>query len=408
MAGNDARARVTGAAQATPSAVESKALTDGPHEFVYSPEERIPAVTVETFPALGRLAALRFLEWAQADPEGIVSLPTGKTPEHFIAWVKRLLGTWDEPQTQSLLGEWGLDPSHRPDMKGLRFVQIDEFYPSDPRHENSFIHYVKRFYIGEFGLDPDRAMLIDCSRVGLAAGETLSSVWPDGEVDLGLRFRAAHTPLERTQKRVIARVDQWCQDYESRIREMGGIGFFLGGIGPDGHVAFNVRGSDHHSTTRLTSTNYETQAAAATDLGGIETARKRLVVTIGLGTITFNLDAVAVIMAAGVSKAKVVSDAVQSPPDVEYPATALARLPNARFYVTKSAARGLGERRWAEVTRGGTPTDEDVERAVIDLAVGKGKRLADLTEEDFASDRFANEAVAGRPEDARTLAGRVR
>ena len=69
---------------------------------------------------------------------------------------------------------------------------------------------------------------------------------------------------------------------------LGGIGFFLGGIGPDGHIAFNVRGSDHFSTTRLTATNYETQAAAATDLGGIEVSRNRLVITIGLGTITLN------------------------------------------------------------------------------------------------------------------------
>ncbi len=87
---------------------------------------------------------------------------------------------------------------------------------------------------------------------------------------------------------MLRRIDQWCQEYEERIRALGGIGFFLGGIGPDGHIGFNIRGSDHYSTTRLMATNYETQAAAATDLGGIEVARNRLVITIGLGTITFN------------------------------------------------------------------------------------------------------------------------
>ena len=76
--------------------------------------------------------------------------------------------------------------------------------------------------------------------------------------------------------------------YEKKIQELGGIGFFLGGIGPDGHIAFNVRGSDHNSTTRLTQTNFETQAAAAVDLGGIEISRNRLVITIGLGSITYN------------------------------------------------------------------------------------------------------------------------
>ncbi len=49
---------------------------------------------------------------------------------------------------------------------------------------------------------------------------------------------------------------------ERKIRDMGGIGFFLGGIGPDGHIGFNIKGSDHYFTTRLCPTNYETQAAA--------------------------------------------------------------------------------------------------------------------------------------------------
>merc|ERR1719428_2804812 len=78
-------------------------------------------------------------------------------------------------------------------------------------------------------------------------------------------------------------VDQWCADYEEKIRAMGGIGFVMGGIGPDGHIAFNCQGCAHHSTTRLDELNYMSQAAAAGDLGGIEVVRKRKVVTIGLG-----------------------------------------------------------------------------------------------------------------------------
>ena len=103
---------------------------------------------------------------------------------------------------------------------------------------------------------------------------------------------------------------QWCQDFEEKVRHLGGIGFFLGGIGPDGHIGFNVRGSDHHSTTRLTETNYETQAASATDLGGIEVARKRLVITIGLGTIAFNPKVTALIIAAGEAKAPIVASSI--------------------------------------------------------------------------------------------------
>ena len=61
-------------------------------------------------------------------------------------------------------------------------------------------------------------------------------------------------------------VDEFCTGYEQKIRKLGGIGFFLGGIGPNGHIGFNIQGSDHFSTTRLMETNYETQAAASTDL----------------------------------------------------------------------------------------------------------------------------------------------
>ena len=45
-----------------------------------------PYITVDNFPKLGLLTALRFLEWVLENPEGVISLPTGKTPEYFIKW----------------------------------------------------------------------------------------------------------------------------------------------------------------------------------------------------------------------------------------------------------------------------------------------------------------------------------
>ena len=70
-------------------------------------------------------------------------------------------------------------------------------------------------------------------------------------------------------------------------------------------------------------TNFETQAAAATDLGGIEISRNRLVITIGLGTITYNQDAPAIIIAAGEAKAPIIKDSLESQQDVKYPASVL-------------------------------------------------------------------------------------
>ncbi len=366
-----------------PSRVEQVAVAHSGRQLIYEPIEKIGVIEVENFPNLGKLTALRFLEWVQANPEGVVSLPTGKTPEHFIKWVNTYLHSWHQISVQAELKEYGIDPEQKPRMSSLTFVQIDEFYPISPTQHNSFHHYINKFYINGFGLDADKALLINAWSTGVPEGMTPNDVFPDEVVDLSLRTRQGQSRLENIQKRVIEQVDQYCTEYETRIRQLGGIGFFLGGIGPDGHIGFNVKGSDHYSTTRLTATNYETQAAAATDLGGIEVARKRLVITIGLSTITFNPDTVAIIIAAGEAKAKAVKDAVEQPPSNLYPATALQKLKNARFYLTKGAASLLVERRYEDVTKMDPLPKQEIEHIVVDLALDRRKRLTELTEEDF-------------------------
>ncbi|TVQ28083.1 MAG: glucosamine-6-phosphate deaminase, partial [Spirochaetaceae bacterium] len=223
------------------SGVETAALKTASRLPRYTPEEKIDSIVVNNFPALGTLTAARFLEWVRQNPEGVISLPTGRTPEHFIREVQRLLGGWREPAVQAELESLGLDPDRKPELKGLQFVQIDEFYPVNPRHNNSFYDYVRKYYIEGFGLSMDRALLINCEEIGLPGGESLESFWAGGTVDLGLRYRPARTLREQKEQDAIRHVDQWCEDYEQRIRDRGGIGFFLGGIGPDGHIGFNVR-----------------------------------------------------------------------------------------------------------------------------------------------------------------------
>lgn len=273
---------------------------------------RIPYVLVDNFPQLGLITALRFLEWAHKNPQGVISLPTGKTPEYFIRWTQYLLKNWDNKKTQKILKEYHLEFSSKPDLSGLHFVQIDEFYPIDPRQKNSFFNYVNKFYIDGFGLDPANAMLINAEEIPLYDNKSFKEIFPEMKVDLTLRYREAKTQQERCQKQSIFMIDEWCARYEEKIREKGGIGFFLGGIGPDGHIAFNIKGSDHFSTTRLMETNFETQAVAAGDLGGIDVSKNRLVITIGLQTITYNPDAVAIIFAAGEAKAQVVKNALEN------------------------------------------------------------------------------------------------
>ncbi len=301
----------------------------------------IPYVIVDNFPRLGFLAALRFLEWVSDNPTGVISLPTGKTPEYFIKWTQYLLDNWSNHELESLRKNNGLLIDRKPDLSNLQFVQIDEFYPIDSNQHNSFYNFVHHFYIHKLGLNPNSGLFINCSKIPRVKNKSLMDIFPGQTVDLTLRYRDPKSKEEVDQQKTIFLVDQWCTDYENGIREKGGIGFFLGGIGPDGHIAFNVRGSDHNSTTRLMETNFETQATAAADLGGIEIARNRLVITIGLSTITAKKDATAIIFAAGESKAGIIQESLELKKNIHYPATALQQLEGSRFYLTKGAASKL-------------------------------------------------------------------
>ncbi len=382
----------------TTSSAESIEVKRSGRKFIYSPVEKIHVVELENFPLLGKFTAFRFVEWVLKNPGGLVALPTGRTPEYFIKWVTRILHNWNDKNIREVLDAYGIDRSRPPDMKSLRFVQIDEFYPMDASQHNSFHHYVSEFYIKGFGLDASRALVIDATFLGLPSNASMSELFPDFSVDLSLRVRQTSTDLEKRQKDVINRVDSFCTDYESRIRDLGGIGFFLGGIGPDGHVAFNVRGSSFYSVTRLTATNYETQAAAAADLGGVEISRNRLVITIGLETITCNSSATAIIIAAGDAKASVVRQAIEEKKHQQYPASALQDLENSRFYLTRGAASLLTERRLEDFERSRPAPDEAADEVAISVSLLKNKSLLEITRDDFSADPRGRELLQDSPQ----------
>lgn len=348
---------------------------------------KTPYITVENFPKLGLLSSLRFLEWVSENPTGVISLPTGKTPEYFIKWTKYILENWNSKHVEEIREKNNLIIKNKPELKNLQFVQIDEFYPISSKQHNSFYDYVVNFYIKGFGLDVKKSLLINSDEIPLADNKHFSQVFPNNIIDLSLRYRDCKSVTEKLQQQSLFMIDNWCTEYEHRIREKGGIGFFLGGIGPDGHIAFNTKGSDHYSTTRLTTTNFETQAVAAGDLGGIEIAKNRLVITIGLDTITFNPEAVAIIIAAGEAKAEVVKNALESDATNLYPATALQKLKRSRFYLTKGAGSLL-----ADTIERYYKTDEwnqeKTERAVINLCKNINKYGDKIKLEDLKTDAY--------------------
>ena len=103
--------------------------------------QKIPYIVLDNFPQLGLITSLRFLEWASENPEGVISLPTGKTPEYFIKWTHHILNNWKNKNIERLRFDNGLLINKSPDLSRLKFTQIDEFYPLNPNQHNSFYHY---------------------------------------------------------------------------------------------------------------------------------------------------------------------------------------------------------------------------------------------------------------------------
>lgn len=344
-----------------------------------------PYIITESVPQMGLLMALRFIEWVAQNPDGVISLPTGKTPQYFIQYTHEILDNWDSPRIQEVLKRHGLDSVAKPQLSGLQFVQMDEFYPIAPTQHNSFYNYVNEVYIKGFGLDPDKALLINTDEIPLYEGRSYREVFPDYKIDLDLRYRTPKTSLEKIQQQSIFMIDDWCARYEDKIHAKGGIGFFMSPIGSDGRVAFNVSGSNRYSNTQLTKTNYATQADAASDLGGIEVSKNRLVITIGLETIIYNKDVVSLIYAAGEANAFIVKDALESPKMTLYPATALQGLGNSRFYLTDGAACRLEDSINRYYNTGEWNFEKTV-RAVIGLCKKLNKYAHRLTIDDLRND----------------------
>ncbi|XP_015453076.1 glucosamine-6-phosphate isomerase 2 isoform X2 [Pteropus alecto] len=76
-----------------------------------------------------------------------------------------------------------------------------------------------------------------------------------------------------------------CDAFEKKIKEAGGIDLFVGGIGPDGHIAFNEPGSSLVSRTRLKTLAMDTILANAKYFDGDLSKVPTMALTVGVGTV---------------------------------------------------------------------------------------------------------------------------
>ncbi|MBN1413339.1 MAG: glucosamine-6-phosphate deaminase [Spirochaetales bacterium] len=81
-------------------------------------------------------------------------------------------------------------------------------------------------------------------------------------------------------------LDAECEGYEERIKKAGGIQLFLGGIGPDGHIAFNEPGSSLASRTRVKTLTFDTIKANSRFFDNDLNKVPKTALTVGVGTVT--------------------------------------------------------------------------------------------------------------------------
>jgi len=123
---------------------------------------------------------------------------------------------------------------------------MDEYIGLPPDHPQSYHYFMKENLFKHIDIDPANTHLLD----GMA-----------------------EDPSEE------------CKRYEEAIVNRGGIDLFLGGMGSDGHIAFNEPGSSLRSRTRIKTLTNETKLANARFFGGDPEKVPSTALTVGIGTV---------------------------------------------------------------------------------------------------------------------------
>ncbi len=137
--------------------------------------------------------------------------------------------------------------------------------------------------------------------------------------------------------------EKYCESYEQKIRDAGGIDLQLLGIGTDGHIAFNEPGSSLASRMRLKGLTKETRVDNSRFFSAGEEV-PYLAVTMGVGTI---LEARQILLlATGANKSNAVKAFIEGPVTAQVTASALQLHPEVTVLLDETAAGELQRREY--------------------------------------------------------------
>lgn len=236
---------------------------------------------------------------------------------------------------------------HRED--GLRFTNVitfnlDEYYPMEPERVQSYVRFMNHHLFNHIDIDPSNIFI------------------PDGTVSAD-------------------KLAEYCDWYERKIEEFGGIDLQLLGIGRNGHIGFNEPGTGVYSRTRLVPLDYSTRLAASTDFFGIENTPYKAI-TMGIKQI---MKAGKVILLAwGEHKSTAVHAAVEEVQSHDVPASYLQSHPDATFVLDPQSAAGLTRAKAPWLVDDVIWDDALIRKAVVETALKLEKPVLMLTDRDYA------------------------
>jgi glucosamine-6-phosphate deaminase len=232
--------------------------------------------------------------------------------------------------------------------EGLSFANVitfnlDEYYPMDKNNIQSYWHFMHEHLFDHVDILPYNINI------------------PDGNI--------SNEDLQ-----------QYCIDYEMKIKAYGGLDFQLLGIGRTGHIGFNEPGSHVNSGTRSITLDHLTRQDAASSFLGIDNVPRKAI-TMGIGTVK-NAKRI-VLLGWGISKAEIIKNTIEGEISPRVPATYLQQHNNTTFVLDTEAS--------SELTRVKTPwlvksviwTEELKLKAVAWLSELTGKPFLKLTDKDY-------------------------
>jgi len=234
-------------------------------------------------------------------------------------------------------------------FKNVVTFNLDEYYPMNPAADQSYVKYMNKNLFDHIDMPKGNINI------------------PDGTL------REEEIPA-------------FCEAYEQKISDLGGLDLQIMGIGRTGHIGFNEPGSAPNSGTRLVILNDLTRRDASHEFGGKENVPAKAI-SMGVGTI-FKAKEI-ILMAWNEKKAEIVKKAVEENMSADIPATYLQLSDNAEFVLDKEAASLLTRFDLPWLVRDVLWTDELIKKAVVWLSLNVNKAILRLTDEDYNNNGMA-------------------